>query len=150
MGVHLQWSHETDLTAETSSVSRARAFVSVHLLEHELAHLVDDIRLVVSELATNAIVHARTPFAVVLGAFETTLFVEVLDGSQVGPTLVVARALDTGGRGVAIVHALSRDWGASASASGGKSVWAEFDIGAPVHGSLGTQVARSTPAAVTA
>ncbi len=129
MSVYRPWSHRTDLAAEASSASRARVFVSLHLLDHEMAHLVDDIQLVVSELATNAIVHARTPFTVTLGAFEGTVRLEVLDGSRAGPSLVVARSLHrSSGRGIALVHALSRDWGVTACPPGGKSVWAEFDI----------------------
>jgi anti-sigma regulatory factor (Ser/Thr protein kinase) len=126
--VQRMWSHETELPAVASSVSHARAFVSGHLSAHQLAYLVEDIELVVSELATNAMVHACTPFTVVLGAFENTVSLRVLDGSHKGPTLVVARGLETNGRGLVIVQALSRDWGVSAHASGGKSVWAEFDI----------------------
>lgn len=127
MNVHRTWSHETELAARARSASQARAFVSRHLLDHELAHLVDDVRLVVSELATNAMVHARTPFTVTLGGFEDTVFLAVLDGSRVGPTLVVAGGMDTSGRGVSIVQTLSREWGFTDGASGGKSVWAEFD-----------------------
>lgn len=127
MDVHRTWSHETELAARARSASRARAFVAGHLLDHELAHLVDDIGLVVSELATNAMVHARTPFTVTLGADEDTVFLVVVDGSPDGPTLVVAGELDTSGRGVSIVQVLSRSWGVCEHTSGGKSVWAEFD-----------------------
>jgi hypothetical protein len=80
------------------------------------------------ELATNAMVHAGTSFTVVLGASEDAVWLEVFDGSGVDPALVVPRALETSGRGLVIVQALSRDWGVTVNASGGKSVWAEFDI----------------------
>ena len=63
----------------------------------------------------------------ILCAFDETVVLEVSDESRAEPSLVVARALDTSGRGVAIVQALSRDWGVLSRASGGKSVWAEFD-----------------------
>jgi anti-sigma regulatory factor (Ser/Thr protein kinase) len=128
MSAPRSWSHQAELAAEASSVSHARAFVAEHLLDHELAHLVDDIVLVVSELATNALVHAGSPFTVTLGVFKETVVLEVLDGTHAGPTLVAARTLDTRGRGIAIVQALSRDWGVSARVSGGKAVWAEFNI----------------------
>ena len=126
MHVHRLWSHETILSAEARSAAQARAFVSQHLLGHGMPHLVDDIELVVSELATNAMVHARTPFTVTLCAFEEIVRLEVSDGSLLEPSVVVARSLDTSGRGVAIVQALSHDWGVLARASGGKSVWAQF------------------------
>ena len=126
MGVDTAWLHTTELAAEAGSASEARVFVTLHLLAHGLGHLVDDVRLVVSELATNAMVHAQTPFMVILQALDGSVRLEVQDGSQAGPILVMARGLDTGGRGVAIVNALSRDWGVIANLSGGKSVWAEF------------------------
>lgn len=124
---HRLWSHETSLDAEESSAAQARAFVSQHLLDHDMPHLVDDIEVVVSELATNAMAHAQTPFTVILCGFDDTVVLEVSDASRAEPFLVVARSLDTSGRGVAIVQALSRDWGVLSRASGGKSVWAEFD-----------------------
>ena len=90
--------------------------------------MVDDVRVVVSELATNAMLHAQTPFTVSLRAFDATLRLEVVDGSNVVPSMVVAGSLDTYGRGVTMVQALSRDWGVLPRTSDGKSVWAEFDI----------------------
>ena len=124
--MHRQWSHESRFSAEPSSAGQARAFVSQHLLGHGMPHLVDDIELVVSELATNAMVHACTSFTVILCAFEESVRLEVSDGSPLEPAVVAARSLDTNGRGVAIVQALSRDWGVLSRASGGKSVWAQF------------------------
>jgi anti-sigma regulatory factor (Ser/Thr protein kinase) len=143
MTVHRLWSHETSLAAEGSSAARARAFVSRHLRDHDLPHLVDDIKVVASELATNAMAHAQTPFTVILCAFDETVVLEVSDQSRAEPSLVVARALDTSGRGVAIVQALSRDWGVLSRASGGKSVWAEFDSTARPRAPLGPTPGRN-------
>ena len=122
------WSCDIKLAAQPLSASRSRDFVRDHLAEHGLPHLIDDVQLVVSELATNAMVHARTPFKVTLHAFERTLLLEVEDGSQTGPCRVASRVLDTGGRGIAIVQLLSHDWGVDARTGGGKSVWAEFSL----------------------
>ena len=128
MSPQRRWSHETDLAPEASSASLARAFVGRHLRAHDLVTMVDDVQLVVSELATNAMLHAQTPFTVSLRAFDSTLRLEVADGSSVDPTMVVVSLLDSYGRGLAIVRAVSRDWGVLSRASGGKSVWAEFDL----------------------
>ena len=128
MGTSTLWSSEISLAAQPISASRARAFVRLHLAEHLLSYLTDDVELVVSELATNAMVHARTPFRVSLQAFKATLLLEVEDGSRTGLIGVVAQVFDTGGRGISIVKLLSRDWGVSARTGGGKSVWAEFDL----------------------
>jgi len=121
------WSRSIDLPVERHSVSEARHFVATHLDRHDLSHLTDDVQLVVSELATNALVHARTPFTVMLRVSPETVRLTVLDGVTAGPLSVAPRDLDVGGRGISIVEALSRDWGVSVGTGGGKSVWAVFD-----------------------
>jgi anti-sigma regulatory factor (Ser/Thr protein kinase) len=128
MGACRAWSYDLELAIQPVSASRARDFVRARLVEQGLTHLEDDVVLVVSELATNAMVHARTPFTVCLQAFEHTLLLEVEDGSRVGPVALAARELDCSGRGLTIVTLLSRSWGVNARADGGKSVWAEFDL----------------------
>lgn len=128
MGTSTLWSSDISLTDQPISASRARAFVRLHLGEHLLSYLADDVEQVASELATNAMMHARTPFRVSLHAFEKTLLLEVEDGSQTGLIGVIAQPFDTGGRGVSIVKQLSRDWGLDACTGGGKSVWAEFGL----------------------
>jgi anti-sigma regulatory factor (Ser/Thr protein kinase) len=129
MGACTLWSCQVGLAAQPVSASRSREFVRQHLSEHGLAQLVDDVELVVSELATNAVQHAGTPFTVFLHAFEETLLLEVEDGSWTGPFLaVIAKDLAVNGRGLSIVNALSRDWGVDPHADGGKSVWAEFSL----------------------
>lgn len=84
--------------------------------------------MVVSELATNAMVHAQTPFTVSLQVLDHTLLLKVEDGCRTGPVPVATQMLDTSGRGLIIVAVLSSAWGADAHPDGGKSVWAEFDL----------------------
>jgi anti-sigma regulatory factor (Ser/Thr protein kinase) len=126
MGRIPDWSHQTVLAAETVSASKARHFVCLHLVEHSLLYLVEDIRLVVSELATNAMVHARTPFTVTLSAGYDAVLLAVQDGSTTVPATVVPQVTDTRGRGLLLVKQLSREWGASTAGDGSKSVWASF------------------------
>jgi anti-sigma regulatory factor (Ser/Thr protein kinase) len=128
MGTRVQWSHEIRLEARPISASRSRDFVRRHLVEHALTHLSNDVELVVSELSTNALMHAGTSFTVSLQAFEQTLLLKVEDGSSVEPSVHAVRVLGTSGRGMAIVSSLSRDWGVDVRADGGKSVWAEFSL----------------------
>jgi len=66
MDVTVLWSHRTVLPGEPASVGQTRDFICSRHLEHHLPYLVEDMRLVVSELATNATLHARTPFTVTL------------------------------------------------------------------------------------
>ena len=123
------WFHEITLAPEPQSIAAARRFVRRHLGAHGLALLVDDIVLVASELATNALAHAGTSFTVSLTAFAGTVVLAVRDGSAAFPERVDARAQETAGRGVAIVSAVSREWGVVADGTAGKSVWAAFDAG---------------------
>jgi len=126
MGQGSHWSHDTALPAEAVSVLRARQFVCVHLVEHRLWYLVDDVRLVASELATNAVRHARTPFNVSLEQADRLVLLSVDDSSPAPPVHLATDALATTGRGVSIVELLSNSWGVTENLGGGKSVWASF------------------------
>jgi anti-sigma regulatory factor (Ser/Thr protein kinase) len=126
MGHRLNWSSETRFEATPVSASQARAFVSRHLVEHRLFYLVDPIRLVASELATNALVHAQTAFTVALSETDETVLLTVRDDSESVPIQRAHRVLDTTGRGLQIVEFISLDWGVSADHSGSKTVWASF------------------------
>ena len=120
------WSHVTALPGEPGSVWRARHFVLFHLVEHRLPHLVDDVQLVASELAANAVRHARTPFKVILEKADNSVLLSVQDGSPTRPAHLATDDLDTAGRGVSIVDLVSHDWGVTDGPGEGKSVWASF------------------------
>jgi len=120
------WSHETVLAAEPVSASKARDFICQHLVAHGLLYLVEDIRLVASELATNAMVHARTPFAVTLSEMKGGVLLTIRDGSTSVPVRTTPQVMDMGGRGLVLVELLSEEWGARTDSDGSKSVWASF------------------------
>jgi anti-sigma regulatory factor (Ser/Thr protein kinase) len=120
------WWHSLGLRAEPASASLAREFVSSQLLNAGLPHLVDDLRLVVSELVTNAVSHARTPSTVVLERSGPSVTVTVRDCSPSLPLLEAAGSMAGGGRGLGIVDVLSRDWGVTSYRGESKSVWAAF------------------------
>lgn len=122
------WSHATTLAAEPISARLARDFVCLHLVAHHLPHLVDDVRLVVSELATNAVTHAQTPFVVTLSSASAsaTVLLAIQDGSATAAVRSAPDLLGLGGRGLMIVELLSQEWGTSTDAQGFKSVWASF------------------------
>lgn len=130
MGHHALWSHETALPPEVDSPARARDFVRRQLIGHHLPYLVEDVRLVVSELATNAMQHARTPFTVRLEQGLRDVVLTVRDGSTSTPVESRPRgtvdALSPGGRGLVIVGQVSRAWGVTSATDGSKSVWATF------------------------
>ena len=83
--------------------------------------------MVARELATNALIHARTSFTVKLRtALGQAVILEVRDGSSAQPAIAAIAPLGTNGRGITIVDALSQAWGVDTYESGGKSVWAVF------------------------
>lgn len=144
MSRSVTWSHEIELPAAATSASCARDFVCLHLGEHELTDLEDDVRLVASELATNALRHALTPFTVVLRGNGRSVLLTVQDGSSSVPVRFSAGGVDTGGRGLSIVEALSDDWGVTDGRGMGKSVWASFvmrsDAGRATSGDRGPRL----------
>lgn len=127
MGEVGSWWCETELPAVPASVATARGFIRRHLEEHDLAHLEDDVRLVASELVTNALVHAGTAFVVTLRGTPGRVLLTVRDGSSAVPVPPPAgTALEPGGRGLAIVAELSDEWGTVRIHGQAKSVWASF------------------------
>jgi two-component sensor histidine kinase len=128
MGSTPLWSHATTLDATPTSASEARAFVLHHLVDHRLLHLVDPVRLVASELATNALVHAQTTFEVALSARADSVLLTVRDDSALVPAGRSADVMDSSGRGLDIVAFVSSDWGWSEDGAGSKTVWASFAL----------------------
>lgn len=126
MGQASSWSHEIVLPGEPVSVLRARRFVCLHLVDHRLWYLVDDVRLVASDLAANAVRHAHTPFTVILEQASESVLLTVQDGSPSRPVHLATGLLDTAGRGVSIVELVSQTWGVAEGHGEGKSVWASF------------------------
>jgi PAS domain S-box-containing protein len=118
-----------DLPAEPAVVSRARAHVAHQLSRWELGHLVATTQVVVTELLTNAIVHARGPIQLRL-VRNQSLICEVSDSSAAAPHLRRAGRLDEGGRGLFLIAQLSRRWGTRYSGDR-KTIWAEQPLNGP-------------------
>jgi hypothetical protein len=131
MSPQVVWTHEARFSPEPLSASRARHFVGSHLTAHRLPYLLSDVQLVVSELVTNAYLHARTPIRVRLEEFLFCVKLSVHDGSSTRPLARVPGRLVPGGRGLAIVDECSVQWGTTAETTGGKSVWALFAVTPP-------------------
>ena len=90
--------------------------------------LVDAARLVTTELAANAVAHARSPFSVSIRSGRSTVRILVRDGSRVVPTMRGDTPTTPSGRGLRLVAALSSDWGVDPGPDG-KVVWAELGRG---------------------
>ena len=91
--------------------------------------VVDDATLVASELATNALLHAGSPFRVTLQRGEGSVRLHVRDTSPTPPTRRSPGVELTTGRGIAMVHAIAEEWGTEVRADG-KVVWAELAVDA--------------------
>ncbi|MFD4942067.1 ATP-binding protein [Streptomyces sp. NPDC058409] len=112
-----------------TSVGASRDFVTGVLVEWELHPLVEDIKLCVSELATNALLHGAPPgreFCVGLHRGEELVRLEVRDSGPGQPA--VQRPDDAcSGRGLHLVSELADDFGVDDHVVG-KTVWLVFKI----------------------
>ncbi|MFC8989912.1 ATP-binding protein, partial [Streptomyces sp. NPDC056956] len=86
---------------------------------------VDAIRLVASELITNAVVHGEGPVTIALYHRPGRLVIDVLDGNPSAPQMGCAQADDESGRGLALVGLLAARCAWEPSGHG-KRVWAEI------------------------
>ena len=104
----------------------ARRFVTEALLAWGRADLVDDAAVVATELATNAVVHARTGFTVTVSRRpDGSVRLAVRDDSVVPPLPRLAGLYDGSGRGLRLVEAIAGGWTADLL-PGGKVVWAQL------------------------
>jgi hypothetical protein len=117
------------LEPRPSSVRAARALADQACQAWNLENLLEDIRLVVSELAANAVEHAGTDFIVTVSRRGPRVHVAIHDHLRrfprpsppngAGPRV----SLGERGRGLHLVHATAAAWGAM-PARDGKVVWA--------------------------
>ncbi|MDX6213118.1 MAG: hypothetical protein QOF82_2205 [Frankiales bacterium] len=139
------------------AAAQARGFVTETMVRWEIAQLVPDITLAVTELVTNAILHARTPIVVTLSVAEGVAEVAVTDYDPRTPRALPDREdlladLDAlrgtdeenddprhsglhygpsgsvaAGRGLIILEAISDQWGVTPHPAG-KDVWARLRV----------------------
>lgn len=111
------------LPAAPRAAGLARAHVRTCLREWRLEHLRDSAELLVSELVTNALVHAGGGLAVCVERLPDGVRVQVADGSAVGPVRRRHSATSATGRGVPLLDELTDTWGWQPERGGGKTVW---------------------------
>jgi anti-sigma regulatory factor (Ser/Thr protein kinase) len=111
-----------------TSARAARRFVSETLAQWGADRSVESAALLVSELVTNAVEHARTEVDVVIGRrrFHRVVRIEVRDRSAHRPRMGGFDPTAPSGRGLALVDALSDRWGVKPDATG-KRVWFELE-----------------------
>ncbi len=135
---------ETSLTlaATPTAVSRSRQLVHLALSRWGLAALIEDAALVMSELVTNSVeatglTDAQPRWADLGGLatiqvrvllYQAAVIIEVWDRDPTAPVRHDALPDEEGGRGLAIVAALCKQWHYFPSSRGGKVVWAELTV----------------------
>ena len=104
-------------------MTSARRF-AVEVLAQAPKPLLDAVELMVSELASNCVLHAGAEFEVCIVRAARMLRVEVTDAGRGFPVLRQPDAADLRGRGLVIVKELADEWGIVPRAGqSGKMVW---------------------------
>ena len=120
-GASRSWS----FSHETWSVSLARRAVQQFLEERRLEGLSGSAQLVVTELATNAVLHTTGGFDVQARILPQGMRIAVSDSSPSLPVVPVPAQMSMTGRGLLLVRSLAVRMGFEPT-PGGKVVWAEI------------------------
>jgi hypothetical protein len=122
------WADAVRTFGGTREDSRAaRRFVLEMLEPWRDEQLAADAALVVTELATNAVLHAGSAFSVSLALSADALRISVGDTVPVGPPGGDAGLPAAPGHGLGVIAAMATHWGFETLA-GGKAVWAELAL----------------------
>ncbi|MFG1943971.1 ATP-binding protein [Nonomuraea sp. NPDC048826] len=130
----------TELPVHPTAVSLARRHVAQVLTDWDRDALIDDARLVISELVTNGI-KASDPsddeieaYGTLAGAYRRVriglhqtaggVVLEAWDCNRCPPRLCRPDAEAVGGRGLLVVDTVATQWGYRWPKTGGKIVWA--------------------------
>ena len=116
-----------EVPAAPQSAGTARRFVQAQLDDWELTVDEDGVVLMVSELVTNAGLHANSDATVRLVDQGDCLRIEVTDASTTPVQVRSHRMGAETGRGLRIVDALAARWGVEPAVDG-KTVWFEVVV----------------------
>lgn len=114
-----------ELQALPSRIGQVRRIISAQLRYWHLDPLIDHTALGVTELLTNVHRHAQPDkrCTVDVELLLDRLTVSVSDHDPRLPTVHDAALFDTGGRGLALIAAVSESWGVRPQGESGKSIW---------------------------
>jgi anti-sigma regulatory factor (Ser/Thr protein kinase) len=114
-----------EFPCRSDSLAEVRQFVAETLRAWRFGRLVDDGSLIVSELATNAVLHGGSNFSVGISSGGDGVRVSVRDHSGELPVLRSPSPTTISGRGLLLIAGVARAWGIEV-VDGGKVVWADL------------------------
>ena len=126
-------SAEQEYPPKSESVRNARWFCVDYLrnvlvgTDDQVEAVLDDVRLIVSELMTNAIQARPTKVRLQIAAGTDHIRVSVADDGAGSPALRRPHATSEHGRGLWIVEQIAKSWGTD-SRPDGKQVWADIAL----------------------
>jgi anti-sigma regulatory factor (Ser/Thr protein kinase) len=120
--VHVDQESSRAFGANPTSVVEARRFVRLQAAGWPVAS--EDLELVTSELATNALCHGGGGFELTLSRQSSEVLVEVRDRVAARPYRRHVGVHSPSGRGLLIIERLARSWGVRDLPGEGKVVWA--------------------------
>lgn len=116
------------LPPDPTSARACRQFLRDTLEEWDADQFADEALLLLSELVTNAVLHAGTEIDVEVQLERDILRVEVRDGDPRIPSVRQYSLLSGTGRGLALVAGTAKTWDAEPLPdAGGKRVWFELE-----------------------
>jgi anti-sigma regulatory factor (Ser/Thr protein kinase) len=118
---------KVELPGDVASCSSARRFVQAALAQGD-EDLRADASLLVSEVVTNAVLHASGPLSIEVLHKDGAYRIAVSDGSKTPPTEKGYQRDDATGRGIQLLECLAAAWGCKRTGTG-KTVW--FDLPVP-------------------
>lgn len=116
--------HSRSFAPDAANVGAARRFVR-DITRDDQDLDADTLVLLVSELASNAVLHARSPFRVTVDQDRSRVRVEVADASPDLPAVHRRDPLSSTGRGMRLVADHADRWGTEPT-DPGKVVWFEL------------------------
>jgi MEDS: MEthanogen/methylotroph, DcmR Sensory domain len=124
----VHWADVTRTFGGSREDTRAARNFALEMLEPWRGEqLAADTALVVTELATNAVLHAGSAFSVSLALSGDTIRISVGDTLPLGPTGAAQQMTAASGHGLGVVAAMATRWGV-ATAPSGKAVWVELPL----------------------
>jgi hypothetical protein len=111
------------LPAAPDSAVRARRFVRRTLRGQVADGALDTAEMCMSELVTNAVLHAGTALQAGLTLQADGVRLAVQDASPLTPRMIPHSRTAGTGRGLALVASAATDWGVEPAPGGGKVVW---------------------------